>query len=138
MRLALCLVAGGLLACGSLPTEPDPPELEFDSGLVFGIPTLPVTAVPEPGGFLVTGVFQTATTGYTLFAALTVPSPRVLRIDIEAHELDLGFPFVSQNYYRARVVDLRSGDYDVSVYHIDRERPEVPGVRVYHQTVRVP
>lgn len=87
---------------------------------------------------LVTGVFQTATTGYTLTGNLSLPGLRALRIDIDAHGTDPVFPFTTQNYYRARILDLASGDYDLSVYHTDRTRPDLPSVRVYHQLVRVP
>lgn len=137
MRLAFLSLLGAALACGSL-TEPSEPSLNFEAGVVFGIPTLPTTAVPEPGGMLITGVFQTATTGYTLSGSLSVPGLRALRIDIDAHGTDPVFPFTTQNYYRARIMALASGDYDVSVFHKDRARPEVPSVRVYHQVVRVP
>lgn len=137
MRPALLALLGAALACGS-PTEPSEPSFDFESGVVFGIPTLPTVAKPEPGGILVTGVFQTPTTGYDLSGVLSIPALRSLRIDIDAHGTDFVFPFPTQNYYRARIRDLASGDYDLSVYHKDRNRPDVPGVRVYHQVVRIP
>lgn len=137
MRLAVCSLLGAALACGS-PTEPSTPFLHFEADVVFGIPTLPITAKPQPGGIIISGVFQTPTTGYTLSGALTVPGSHVLRLDVDAHGTDDPFPFPTQNFYRAQVGDLSSGDYDVSVYHKDRNRPEVPSVRVYHQVVRVP
>lgn len=137
MRLPFFALLGAALACGS-PTEPSTPSLDFEAGIVFGIPTLPTTAMPEQGGILVTGVFQTATTGYALFATLSVPGPRSLRIDVDAHETAPGLVFTTQNYYRGRIRDLAPGDYDLSVYHKDRNRPEVPSLSVYHQLVRVP
>ncbi len=79
-----------------------------------------------------------ATTGYALFGTLSVPGPRTLRIDVDAHGTDPGFPFPTQNYYRTRIRDLPPGDYGLSVYHKDRNRPEVPGLRVYNQLDRVP
>lgn len=132
------LLAGALVACGGSPFEPINPSLDFHGGTVFGIPTLPTKAVPEDGSFLVIGVLQTATTGYTLSGFLSVPSSRTLEIYIDAHPMAPTFPFVSQNYYRARVGDLPSGDYDLSVWDKDHGKPEVPAARVYHQSVLVP
>jgi len=137
MRIVFCALLGAAIACSS-PTEPSEPSMEFEAGVVFGIPTLPTMAKLEQGGILVTGVFQTPTTGYDLSGALSLPGLRALRIDVDAHGTDPAFPFPTQNYYRARIRDLTSGDYDLSVYHKDRNRPEVPSVRVYHQLVRVP
>jgi hypothetical protein len=137
MRSAVFALLAATLACGS-PIEPSAPSLDFESGVVFGIPTLPTTAKPESGAIVVTGVFQTPTTGYDLSGFLSTPRLRVLRIDVDAHGVDFGFPFPTQNFYRARVGDLTPGDYDLSVYHKDRNRPEVPSVRVYRQVVRVP
>lgn len=137
MRLAYCTLLGAALACGSA-TEPNTPFLHFESDVVFGIPTIPITAKPQPGGIIISGVFQTLTTGYTLSGALVVLSSRTLRLAVDAHGTDTPFPFPTQNFYRAQIGDLAPGDYEVSVYHKDRNRPEVPEVRVYHQVVSVP
>lgn len=137
MRAASLWLALVLLGCGS-PTEPSTPVLEFQEGIVFGIPTLPTTVMPEPGGLLVTGVVQTATTGFTLFAALSVESPAVLRIDINAFETGPGFFFPTQNYFRARVKNLAPGDYALTVYHTNHALPEAEPVLMLEQTVRVP
>lgn len=137
MRLAYCTLLGAALACGSA-TEPSTPFLHFESDVVFGIPTIPITATPQAGGIIVSGVFQTLTTGYTLSGTLVVLSSRALRLAVDAHGTDTPFPFPTQNYYRAQIGDLAPGDYDVSVFHKDRNRPEVPEVRVYHQVVTVP
>ena len=137
MRFAYGCLLGTVLACGSA-TEPSTPFLHFEADVVFGIPTLPITAKPQPGGIIISGVFQTLTTGYTLSGALAVIGVRTLRLDVDAHGTDTAFPFPTQNFYRAQVGDLAPGDYDISVYHKDRNRPEIPSVRVYHQTVKVP
>jgi hypothetical protein len=137
MRFLYCALLGTVLACGS-PTEPSAPFLHFEADVVFGIPTIPITAKPQAGGIIISGVFQTPTSGYTLSGALVVLGARLLRLEVDAHGTDPAAPFPTQNFYRAQVGDLEPGDYDVSVYHKDRNRPEVPSVRVYRQTVRVP
>jgi hypothetical protein len=137
MRCLVFTLLGAALACSS-PTEPSVPTLEFEVGIVFGIPTLPTTAVPESSALLVTGVIQTRTTGYTLFGSLQVTGPRALRIDIDAFETVPGFFIPTQNYFRARVRNLPPGDYDVEVYHTNHATPEAVPIRVYHETVRIP
>jgi hypothetical protein len=137
MRFGYCALLGAALACGS-PIEPSTPFLHFEADVVFGIPTIPITAKPQAGGIIISGVFQTLTSGYTLSGALVVISAHVLRLDVDAHGTSEPFPFPTQNFYRAQVGDLSPGDYDVSVYHKDRNRPELPAVRVYHELVRVP
>ena len=137
MRCPVFALLGAALACAS-PTEPSVPTLEFEVGIVFGIPTLPTTAIPESSALLVTGVIQTQTTGYTLFGSLQVTGPRALRIDIDAFETVPGFFIPTQNYFRARVRNLPPGDYDVEVYHTNHATPEAVPVRVYRETVRIP
>jgi len=137
MRCLVFTLLGAALACSS-PTEPSVPTLEFEVGIVFGIPTLPTTAVPESSALLVTGVIQTRTTGYTLFGSLQVTGPRALRIDIDAFETVPGFFIPTQNYFRARVRNLPPGDYDVEVYHTNHATPEAVPIRVFHETVRIP
>lgn len=137
MRCPVFALLGAALACSS-PTEPSVPTLEFEVGIVFGIPTLPTTAIPESSALLVTGVIQTQTTGYTLFGSLQVTGPRALRINIDAFETVPGFFIPTQNYFRARVRNLPPGDYDVEVYHTNHATPEAVPIRVYHETVRIP
>lgn len=137
MRRFVFALLGVALACSS-PIEPSVPTLEFEVGIVFGIPTLPTTAMPESSGLLVTGVMQTPTTGYTLFGTLAVTGPRALRIDIDAFETVPGFFVTTQNFFRARVRNLPAGDLEVEVYHTNHATPEAVPVRVYRQTVRIP
>jgi hypothetical protein len=137
MRRLVFALLGAALACSS-PIEPSVPTLEFEVGIVFGIPTLPTAATPESGALLVTGVLQTQTTGYTLFGTLTVTGPRGLRIDVDAFETVPGFFVATQNYFRARVKNLPAGDLAVEVYHTNHAIPEAVPLRVYHETVRIP
>ena len=137
MRSLVFALLGAVLACSS-PTEPSVPTLEFEVGIVFGIPTLPTSATPESRALLVTGVIQTPTTGYTVFGTLTVTGPQGLRIDIDAFETAPGFFVVTQNYFRARVRNLPAGDFDIEVFHTNHATPEAVPIKVYHETVRIP
>ena len=137
MRRYVFALLGAALACSS-PIEPHVPTLEFEEGIVFGIPTLPTRVSAEPGALLVTGVIQTPTTGYSLFGTLTIRGPYALRIDIDAYETVTGAAFLSQNYFRARVRNLPAGDILIEVYHINHAIPNAAPVRVYNATVRIP
>lgn len=134
------LGAGMLLlaaACQS-PTGPFRPTLTLESGIVFGIPTLPTEVRVIDGSMIVTGVMQTPGTGYTLLGEVTLTAGNTLVIEIHAYDNAPGFPFQSQNYYRATIRNLVRGDYEVSVIH-NHHAPS-PGFtqRVYRGTVEVP
>jgi len=137
MRRQVFALLGAALACSS-PTEPNVPTLEFEEGIVFGIPTLPTRVIAEPRTLLVTGVIQTPTAGYSLFGTLTILGPHVLRLDIDAYETIEGLSFLSQNYFRARVRNLPSDDFLIEVYHTKHTTPDAAPIRVYSGTVRIP
>ena len=132
-RLSIVLL---LAACGS-PTEPNPATLQFENGVVFGIPTLPTTAVGGTGSILVTGVIQTPTGGYSLFGELQKGTGNALTLQIDVYLTGPGFNFLTQNYYRAQLQSLGSGDYDLSVIHVLHDPAPLRRVLVYRQTVRV-
>jgi hypothetical protein len=106
-----------LAACDS-PTAPSRPTIELDSGIVFGIPTLPTAVRVEDGAVIVTGVLQTPSTGYTLLGSVTLTGASTVVLEIHAYDNAPGVPFQSQNYYRATVRNLAPGDYDLSVIHV--------------------
>ena len=137
MRCPVFALLGAALACSS-PTEPNVPTLEFEEGIVFGIPTLPTRVSAEHRALLVSGVIQTPTTGYSLFGTLTIRGPHALRIDIDAYETVAGASFLTQNYFRARVRNLPAGDFLIEVYHTNHALPDAAPVRVYNATVRIP
>ncbi len=112
-RLLLLLLVG---ACGS-PTEPVHATLQFFGQLLFGIPTLETRAEPITGGIDVSGVFQTPTSGYTLFGSLQSRGDHQLVLRINADNTKPGFPFKSQNYYVGRIRNLPAGSYDLLVIH---------------------
>lgn len=132
-RISLVLL---LAACG-LPTEPHHPTLQFENGVVFGIPTLPTTAAGGSGSILVTGVIQTTSSGFSLFADLQAGTGNALTLQIDVSLTGPGFNFLTQNYYRAQIRALAPGDYDLSVVHVLHDPGPLRRVRVYHQTVRV-
>jgi hypothetical protein len=126
-----------LAACGS-PTGPSmQPDLEFESGIVFGIPTLPTVAVASEGMIVVTGVIPTLGSGFTLSPNLSLTAGNTLTLDINVTETATGFGFPAQNFYRARMRSLAPGDYDLSVIHSIHDPSPLRRERVYHQTVRV-
>lgn len=133
LPLACLLVAA---ACGG-PTEPSRPTLKFEKGIVFGIPTLPTTAVAEERSILVTGVLQTVSSSYSLFADLRVTNSRALVLLIDAYDTGPGLRFPTQNYYRARVMDLAPGDYNLQVFHSVHDPTPVHTSRVFNGIVRV-
>ena len=132
-RVSLVLL---LAACGS-PTEPNHPRLKFENGVVFGIPTLPITAVGGSGSILVSGVIQTATGGFSLFADLHAGAGNALTLQVDVYLTGPGLNFLTQNFYRAELQSLLPGDYDLSVIHVLHDPSPLRRERVYHQTVRV-
>lgn len=110
----LVLLAAG---CGSSPTEPSTPTLEFAGQVIFGFPTIPTVAAPESGGILVTGQLVTPTLGYTLRGALVSEGSRALRLEVDAYLSDEPLPFSAQNYYRAHLRGLARGTYALKVVH---------------------
>lgn len=132
-RFALVLL---LAACGS-PTEPDRPTLQFENGVVFGIPTLPTSAVGGTGSILVTGVIQTSTSGFSLFGDLQGGNSNALTLQIDVYQTGPGFNFLTQNYYRANVRLLAPGDYDLSVVHVLHDPAPLRRVLAYRESVRV-
>lgn len=132
-RLSLVLL---IAACGS-PTEPNHPTLRFENQVVFGIPTLPTTAVGGNASILVTGVIQTTSSGFSLFGGLQAGTGHALTVQIDVYLTGPGFNFLTQNFYRAQVGSLAPGDYDLSVIHVIHDPLPLRRERVYHQTVRV-
>jgi hypothetical protein len=133
-RLSLVLLV--LAACGS-PTEPNFPTLVFENGVVFGIPTLPITAVGGTGSIVVSGVIQTDGGGYSLFADLHPGPSNLLTLQVDVYLTGPGFHFLTQNFYRARLQSLAPGDYDLSVIHVLHDPAPGRRERAYHQTVHV-
>lgn len=125
-----------LAACG-LPTESNLPTLQFENGVVFGIPTLPTTAAGGSGSILITGVVQTARGGFSLFGDLHPGTGNTLTLQIDVQLTGPGFNVLTQNYYRAQVRSLAPGDYELSVVHVLHDPGPLRRERVYHQTVRV-
>jgi hypothetical protein len=125
------------LACGdpSAPTR-TVPTLEFAGVVVFGIPTLPTTAIGDARSMLITGVVQTQGAGFTLFGALHADG-QSLMLEIDAYDTKPGGFFKTQNYYRATVRDLAPGEYSLQVFHAIHD--PAPGIRerVFNGTVRV-
>ena len=134
-RLAIPLLFA-LLGCES-PTGPDGPTLEFARGIVFGLPTLPITIEPEPGGLVVRGIVETPTAGYTLFGSFRIPEAGRLRVDVDIWETMPGFYGKTQNAYRARLRNLPPGDYDVSVVHTNHALPQAESQIMLRQKVAV-
>jgi hypothetical protein len=126
-----------LAACGSSTGPTQQPSLEFESEILFGIPTLATTAVGSEGMIQVTGVIHTIGTGFTLTGTVTVTGPNALTLEIDAYDNKPGVYFPVQNFYRAELRLLAPGDYDLSVNH--NIHSPAPGLRerVYHQTVHV-
>jgi hypothetical protein len=125
-----------LAACDS-PASPAQPELEFENGVVFGIPTLPITAVGSTGAIVVSGVIQTSSTGYSFFPTLRLGEANALTLEIDVQQTSAGFNFPTQNFYRARVLTLAPGDYVVTVIHQLRVPPPLRRFTVLRDTVRV-
>jgi len=125
------------LGCDSA-TGPFRPELTLESGIVFGIPTLPTQVRVADGVMIVTGVIQTPGTGFTLLGDVTLMPGNDLVVHIHAYDNAPGFAFPSQNYYRATVKNLSSGDYSVSVIH--HHHAPSPGFsqKVFFNTVAIP
>lgn len=132
-RFALVLLLAG---CGS-PTEPSHPTLQFENGVVFGIPTLPTTAVGGTGSILITGVIQTSTSGFSLFGDLQGGNGGTLTLQIDVYQTGPGLNFLTQNYYRANVRSLAPGDYELSVIHVLHDPGPLRRVLAYRETVRV-
>ncbi len=124
-----------LAACDS-PLAPSNPKLSFEGQVVFGFPTLPITAAPEAGGILVTGALKTRTTGYVLQGGLQSTGVRSLRLEVEALLSGDSLPFLTQNYYRAHLQNLGAGTYTVMVVHVFHYAV-VETDTVYRATVRV-
>jgi hypothetical protein len=82
-------------------------------------------------------VVQTPSTGYTILGNVELTGASTLLLEIHAYENSPGFPFPSQNYYRATVRNLAPGTYDLSVYHIHHAPPPGSSQLVYHDNVRV-
>ncbi|HEU5217545.1 MAG TPA: hypothetical protein VFU23_02745 [Gemmatimonadales bacterium] len=125
-----------LAACGS-PTESNHPTLRFENGVVFGIPTLPITAVPGSGSIIVSGVIQTVTGGFSLFGDLRAGPGNALTVRVDVYLTGPGFNFVTQNFYRASVGSLPPGDYDVSVIHVLHDPSPARTQQAFHGTVHV-
>lgn len=132
-RFALVLLLAG---CGS-PTEPSRPTLQFENGVVFGIPTLPTTAVGGTGSILITGVIQTSTSGFSLFGDLQGGNGGTMTLQIDVYQTGPGLNFLTQNYYRANVRSLAPGDYELSVIHVLHDPGPLRRVLAYRETVRV-
>jgi len=127
----LCLA----LACGS-PTEPSP-TLQFEGLVVFGIPTLPITAQALEGGIKVSGVIPTPTAEYTLSGHLRAVGGNKLVLEVVVDKTQAGAPFPVQNYYEGRIGNLSSGSYDLEVTHtLHITTPQT--ATVFHGVVHVP
>lgn len=135
MRKPLLLL---LLAACNGPTEPSTaPRLDFESGIVFGISTLPTAAVVTEGTILVTGVIPTLGAGYTLRGVLLQGTGNSLILEIHVTETSVGFGFPAQNFYRARLRSLAPGEYQLSVIHVIHDPAPLRRERVYNETIRV-
>ena len=135
MRALAVLLVGLGLACGG-PTEPSP-TLQFEGLVVFGIPTLPVTAEPLDGGIKVSGVIPTPTAEYTLAGHIRSAGGNRLVLDIIVERTQDGVPFPVQNYYQGRIGNLSRGDYDLEVFHtLHITDPQTSSV--FHGVVHVP
>ena len=111
---AVLLVSLGV-ACGG-PTEPSP-TLHFEGLVVFGIPTLPITAEPLEGGIKVSGVIPTPTDEYTLTGHIRSAGGNRLVLDVVVERTHAGVAIPVQNYYEGRIGNLGRGDYDLEVFH---------------------
>ena len=135
MRAPLAVLFCLALACGS-PTEPSP-TLQFEGVVVFGIPTLPITAQPLEGGIKVSGVIPTPTAEYTLTGHIRAVGANKLVLEVIVDKTQEGAPFPVQNYYEGRIGNLDAGDYDLEVTHtLHITAPQT--TTAFHGVVRVP
>ena len=131
------LLALGALACGGLATEPSQPGLVFQSQIIFGFPTIPISTAPHKGGFLVTGAVITPKTSYVLAGDVRAPAGRAVLLEITVSDTGQGYQFTTQNYYRADVNALGPGAYDLSVVYV-YATPPLRSEVVHRETVQVP
>lgn len=124
-----------LAAACSSPSGPSGPTLKFEKGIVFGIPTIPTTAVVDGKTIRITGVIQTVTSGFTLFGELKKISSHSFALYVEAEETGPGFRFPTQNVYRATLFDLAPGDYELQVFHTNHGSATAVTERVFHDTI---